>query len=211
MGTSGSGTAPSVLAELEDRLQVLRRPAPLIMHRSERRVSRMFTVESQHLRFANGREADYERIRSRRGAVLCVPFDGRHFILSVEYAAGIGRHALTLVKGRIDPGEEGVAAARRELQEEIGLDAGRLELLREELTVAPGTLELRMHVYLCTELMPRSLPGDEPEPPVPVQVTPQQALELVFSPSSVLQEGRCIAALTLALHRLGYLRAGAGG
>lgn len=211
MSISGGSAVPAAMAELESRLQALRRPAPVIMHRSERRVSGMFTVECQHLRFANGREADYERIRSRRGAVLCVPFDGRHFMLSVEYAAGIGRYALTLVKGRIDPGEDGVAAARRELQEEIGFDAGCLELLREELTVAPGTLELRMQAYLCTELTASTLPGDEPEPPALVQVTPQQALDLVFTPSSPLHEGRCIAALTLALHRLGYLRAGEAG
>lgn len=198
-------------ANLEVQLQVLQRSPPAVMRRTRRRVSRMFTVECQHLKFSNGREADYERICARRGAVLCVPFDGRHFILSVEYAAGIGRYDLTLVKGRIDPGEQSCQAARRELQEEIGFDASRLELLREELTVAPGMLELRMYAYLCTDLVPSRLPGDEPEPPAPVRVTPQQALELVFSPGSALSEARCIAALTLALHRLGYLPAACGG
>lgn len=186
-------------------LSALRKTPPMVSARSEKRVSRIFTVESQHLVFSNGAEADYERIRSGRGAVMCVPFDGESFILAVEYAAGLERYDLSFVKGKIDEHEDCRAAAERELQEEIGMGARNFELLKDELTVAPGMLELKMYVYLCTGLYQSKLEGDEPEQIDCVHVSINEAKDLIFKKDSVLTESRSIAALTLALHRLGHL------
>ena len=67
-------------------------------------------------------------------------------------------------------------------------------------------LSLRMHCFLCTDLVPRKiLTGDEPEPIKLIKVSPDEALDLVFNEQSPLTEARAIACLTLALRRLSYL------
>lgn len=160
--------------------------------------SRLFQVEGVSLRFANGVEAEYERLTPGpgfAGAVLIVPvLDGDRVLLVREYAAGTDRYELGLPKGRIELGEEPLAAAARELCEEVGYAAGRLTPLRL-LTLAPGYLSHQTQVVLAEELYPACLEGDEPE-----------ALEVVSWPLSDLAgllaredltEARSIAALFL--------------
>ena len=186
-------------------LSALKKQLPTITSRNVFKVSKIFTVEQNHLVFSNGAERDYERIKSNNGAVMCVPFDGKHFILTVEYAGALERYELSLVKGKIDDNEEDIVAANRELQEEIGFRANHLTLLKDELCVAPGMLELRMYAYLCTDLQVNKLNGDEPEAIECVYLTPSEVKELIFNSKSCLTESRTIAALTLALHKLGFL------
>jgi ADP-ribose diphosphatase len=121
-------------------------------------------VEQIGLRFSNGTEVEYERLRSPgTGAVLVVPvLEDQSVILIREYVAGMDRYELSFPKGVIDAGETPEQAANREIQEEIGYGARQLELLRV-LSVAPGYSNFRTHVILATDLYPRRLPGDEPE------------------------------------------------
>lgn len=186
-------------------LSALNKKLPIVSSRKVFKVSNIFTVEQNHLIFSNGQERDYERIKSTHGAVMCIPFDGKHFILTVEYAGALERYELSLVKGKIDDNEEPIMAANRELQEEIGLKAQNLILLKDELCVAPGMLELRMYAYLCTDLVAHKLEGDEPEDIERVYLTPDEVKELIFDDKSCLRESRTIAALTLAMHKLGFL------
>ena len=56
-----------------------------------------------------------------------------------------------LPAGRIDPGETPEEGARREMEEEVGLRAGRLEKLAPSGR-RPGFCDEAMHVYRATEL-----------------------------------------------------------
>ena len=69
--------------------------------------SRLFKVESLHLKFSNGEERVYERMRGgNRGAVMVVPLYDAHTLLLVrEYAAGTHSYQLGFPKGLIGPGE----------------------------------------------------------------------------------------------------------
>ncbi len=54
--------------------------------------------------------------------------DAEHrLILTLEYRAGVQRVIHTLPGGGVDPGEDTVAAARREFREETGFSVGALE------------------------------------------------------------------------------------
>lgn len=177
---------------------------PVTMQRRIVACSRLFQVEAVSLRFANGVEAEYERLTpgaGSAGAVLIVPLlDGDTVLLVREYAAGTDRYELGLPKGRVEPGEEPLAAAARELREEVGYAAGCLTPLRL-VTLAPGYLSHQTQVVLAEELYPERLEGDEPE-----------ALEVVSWPLSDLAgllacedltEARSIAALFIVReHRL---------
>jgi 8-oxo-dGTP pyrophosphatase MutT (NUDIX family) len=67
---------------------------------------------------------------------------------------------LGLPAGVIEPGEDPALCANRELQEEAGFMAGRLDLLA---TLHPWEryMDTRFLVYLGRELTPAKLPGDE--------------------------------------------------
>lgn len=186
-------------------LSALNNPVPKILAKRREKVSNFFTVEQLDLEFSNNKKMTYERLVGGNGAILAVPFDGKNFLLSCEYACGFERYELGFVKGKIDNGEDPKTACNRELQEEIGFGAKNLRVLRNQMTVAPGMLQLKMYTFLCTELYPMQLVGDEPEPINIVKVSPKEAKELIFDVDSPLTESRAIAALTLAMHKLELL------
>lgn len=188
-------------------LKVLDKQLPLVENRREHQASRIFRIESMDLTFSNGQKATYERIMGGRGAVMAVPFDGSNFYMTVEYCGGVMDYQLGLVKGKIDKGETPEQAVVRELSEEIGFSSSKITLLKNEMTVAPGMLSLKMYPFLCEDLFACKVDsGDEPEPIDLVKLPINEVKELVFDPSSVLTEGRTIAALALALKHLGFIK-----
>ena len=160
-----------------------------------------YRLERLDLEFSNGERRHYERLHGRgHGAVAVVPMlDDDTVLLVREYAAGVHRYELGLVKGRIDAGETPLQAADRELKEEAGYGARHLEVLRT-LTLAPTYMSHQTHVVLARDLYPERLPGDEPEE---LDVVPWKldALdELVLREDC--SEGRSIAALFIAREHL---------
>jgi len=159
--------------------------------------SKLFTIEALDLRFSNGEERTYERMKpSGRHAVLVVPVTEQGDLLLVrEYAAGTERYELGFPKGLIDPGETPLDAAQRELKEEIGFGAHKLVALKE-VVLAPSYFSSRMTLFVAQELYPESLQGDEPEPLQLVRWPLQQADELLTHLD--FSEARSISALVLA-------------
>lgn len=141
------------------------RKNPQILNAQTIAKTRIFHVEEVDLRFSNGVEVRYERLRpsSSTGAVLVVPMlDANTVLLIREYAAGVGRYELALPKGRIEVGESLLEAANREIMEEVGYGANRLAHI-SSLTLAPGYLGHTTHVVLAQDLYAHKQPGDEPE------------------------------------------------
>jgi ADP-ribose diphosphatase len=162
-----------------------------------------YRMERLDLEFSNGERRRYERLHGRgHGAVVVVPMlDDDTVLLVREYAAGVHRYELGLVRGRIDEGESPEQAADRELQEEAGYGARSLHVLRS-LSLAPSYMSHQTHLVIARELYPQRLPGDEPEE---LEVIPWKldALhELVLREE--FSEGRAIAALFIAREWLQY-------
>ena len=153
-----------------------------------------YRMERLDLEFGNGERRRYERLHSRgHGAVLVVPLlDPETVLLIREYAAGVHRYELGLVKGRIDAGETPLEAANRELQEEAGYAARELVPLRA-LTLSPSYMSHQAHVVVARDLYPQRLPGDEPEPPEVVPWKLDALHELALREDC--SEGRSLAAL----------------
>jgi len=154
----------------------------------------IFRVEELDLEFSNGEQRRYERLLgSEGGAVLVVPLPDPGTVLLIrEYAAGMDRYELAFPKGRVESGEDPLAAAAREIREETGYAAGRLQLV-QSVTLAPGYLRHTTHIVLARDLYPDPLPGDEPEP---IEVVPwalDRADELLGRED--FTEARSIAAL----------------
>lgn len=163
--------------------------------------TRLFRVEQVGLRFANGCEVNYERLRgSASGAVLVVPMlDDGTVLLIREYAAGVERYELALPKGIIEEGETAFEAANREIMEEVGYGARKLTHLKS-VTLAPGYFSHATQLVLAEELYPERRPGDEPEA---IEVVPwplDRLTELLAHDECT--EARSIAALFLVRERL---------
>ncbi|GAB2721464.1 ADP compounds hydrolase NudE [Halomonas garicola] len=169
--------------------------------------SRLFRVEALDLRFSNGEERQFERLGGKgSGAVMIVAMpDPESVLLIREYAAGFEDYVLTLPKGLIDPGEDAVTAANRELMEECGVGARQIEPLCE-LSLAPNYMRHRMNVLLATDLYDKRLPGDEPEPLV-VESQPLDDIDALLARDD-FHEARAIAALYIARDRLRAEREG---
>lgn len=174
---------------------------PSILARQEIARSRLFAIERLELRFANGAERTFERLKGGgHGAVMIVAMpDPEHVLLIREYAAGFDDYVLTLPKGLVDPGEDIVTAANRELMEECGVGANRIEPL-VELSLAPNYMNHRMHVLLASDLYEKRLPGDEPEPLI-VETHALDEIPALLARED-FHEGRAIAALFIAREKL---------
>jgi ADP-ribose diphosphatase len=156
-----------------------------------------YRMERMDLEFSNGERRKYERLHGRgHGAVAVVPMlDAETVLLVREYAAGVHRYELGLVKGRIDAGETPLEAANRELMEEAGYGARDLLVLRS-LTLAPTYMSHATHLVLARDLYPQRLPGDEPEA---LELVPWKLAdigELILREE--FSEGRSVAALFIA-------------
>ncbi|HQW59980.1 ADP compounds hydrolase NudE [Thermomonas sp.] len=156
-----------------------------------------YRMERLDLEFSNGERRKYERLHGRgHGAVAVVPMlDAETVLLVREYAAGMHRYELGLVKGRIDAGETALQAANRELMEEAGYGARDLLVLRS-LTLAPVYMSHATDLVLARDLYPQRLPGDEPEELELVPWKLDDIGELILREE--FSEGRSIAALFIA-------------
>ena len=169
--------------------------SPKILARRLVARSRLIRVEEVDLEFANGARRTFERIPGGADSVLIVPLLDAHTLLLIrEYGAGSERYELGLPKGIVEPGEDPVAAANRELQEEVGYAARDLQVLGR-VSVVPGYLGHRSLIVLARTLYPSRLPGDEPEP---IEVVPWRldALDALLARDD-FDEARSLAALYL--------------
>ncbi len=99
-----------------------------------------------------------------RGAVAIVALDGEENIYLVrQYRYAIGRTTVEIPAGKLEEGEnDPEAAARRELSEEIGAEAGKLSFLGAYLA-SPAILTERIYCYLAEDLSFGEAHPDEDE------------------------------------------------
>ncbi len=106
----------------------------------------------QHFRHADGAVVARDKVW-HPGAVGILAVDDEHVWLTRQPRETAGLTAsLEIPAGKLDvPGEEPLAAAKRELGEEIGKQAGSWELLQGFYT-SPGFSDERVWCYLATDL-----------------------------------------------------------
>jgi ADP-ribose pyrophosphatase len=112
---------------------------------------RRFRVERVAQPCADGSQRDREVIR-HPGSVVIVPFVSPSEICLVEVVrVAVGRTLLELPAGTLDRDEPPIATAARELAEETGYRAGRIEPAGG-YWMSPGILRERMHLFVARDL-----------------------------------------------------------
>jgi ADP-ribose pyrophosphatase len=134
------------------------------------------------------------------GAVTILPLDEQDRIWFVrQYRHAAGQVLLELPAGTLEKGEAPEACARREIREETGLAAGRIEKVGE-FFLAPGYSTEYMHVFLATDLSPDPLPGDADEFLSVAAIPVDQVKRMVAS--GEIKDAKSLAALALVSERL---------
>ena len=155
--------------------------------------TKLFTIKDIDLEAPKGNFTF--QILEKRDTAMIVPIQGEDVILIKEYFAAIDDYSLSLPKGQIDAGSEMFATANKELQEEVGFKAGKIEHLTT-LTMSPGYLTQKTHVFLAQELRESTLPGDEIEDVEMVRFPFARFEELIEK--GEISESRVVSALFLA-------------
>ncbi|MBI3160004.1 MAG: NUDIX hydrolase [Chloroflexi bacterium] len=123
---------------------------------------KVISVAVERVTYPDGREAYFDIVH-HPGAVTMLPLDVQGQLWLVrQYRQGSRGMLLELPAGTLEPGEEPLTCAGRELREEIGQAAGQIELLGE-CFLAPGYSTERMYFYLATDLVAAALERDENE------------------------------------------------
>jgi ADP-ribose pyrophosphatase len=147
-------------------------------------------------------EVTYQReVVHHHGSAVIVPvFDDGTVSLVKQYRHPAVRYLLEAPAGTLADGERPEIGAARELQEELGLVAARLEKL-SEFFVSPGFCEEKMWVYLATELSEGKQLLDDDEIIEVVRLPIADALEMITS--GEIQDAKTIIGLMLAAPRVG--------
>jgi len=94
-------------------------------------------------------------------ATVAVTAD-RRIVLTRQYRHPFESVIYDLPAGRAEPGEQPVASAQRELEEETGYRPGKIVPLGR-MSPFPGSLKVTMHLFFASELTPGAQRLDEGE------------------------------------------------
>ena len=129
----------------------------------------------------DGGETVPREVVEHKGAVVIVALDSKGNVLLVrQYRHPTGERLLELPAGTLEHGEEPMATAIRELQEETGFFPETIVPAGSFYT-APGFCTELMHLFFARDLRPQSLPADIDEDIELVPTGLGRAKELVLS------------------------------
>lgn len=157
-------------------------------------------VLEHRVQLADGREIDdFCVVESPDwAAVLCVTTDHR-IALVRQYRHGLGGESWELPAGALEPGEDPLAAARRELLEETGYSSDDVRPLLTA-SVDPSRQASRGHFFVALDSRLAAAPRlDESEDLETVLLSRDELLELVDT--GRLVHGVHIAAILMAVRR----------
>src|SRR6185503_12617783 len=147
-------------------------------------------------------ELTYQReVVHHFGSAVIIPvFEDGSVALVRQYRHPAVRYLLEAPAGTLNRGERPDEGAARELEEELGLVAGKLEKL-SEFFVSPGFCEEKMWVYLATEMTETKQQLEDDEILEVVRLPFSQALEMITA--GEIEDAKTIIGLMLAAPRMG--------
>jgi len=175
---------------------------------SSRRVysGKIINVDIDAVRFPNDSVGELEMVR-HPGASAVVPFlsdpasDDPQILLIKQYRYAAEEFIYEIPAGKLDGDEDPVVCAHRELREETGCTAERMELVYTFYTT-PGFTDERIHAFMATGLVRGEAAHEKDEFMSVETVTLSRALELIKT-GEIKDAKTALAILFVAGFRLG--------
>ena len=111
----------------------------------------IFNVNRMDVRLPNGNVSQRDIVRHPGAVGIVALTDSGKICLVRQWRATLDRATLEIPAGKLEPGEDPLACAKRELKEETGMTAGNIAFLT---TLAPsiGCSDELIHLYMATDL-----------------------------------------------------------
>jgi len=153
-------------------------------------LGRVFRLERERLALENGNTVDLDIIR-HPGAAAIVPLKDNDTILLIkQFRRAAGGYIWEIPAGTLNKAEEPLACAHRELEEETGFSAGKMEKIGEIVPV-PGYSDEKIRIFLASELSPAKQHLDRDEMLSVHEIKVEEVLKMV-------EDGRIIDGKTIA-------------
>ncbi len=148
-------------------------------------------------------EIEYERdiIRHHGSAVIVPVFADKTVALVKQYRHAAQKYLFEIPAGSLEKDEKPETGARRELEEEIGVTAGKMEMLIE-FYVSPGFLSEKMFVFLATDLTTTAQNLEDDELIEIGKFTFDEAFEMIRK--NEIEDAKTIVGLILAGVKFGF-------
>jgi len=160
---------------------------------------RAFAIRRDTLKAPDGRETKFDIIE-HGGSVIIVPIDKDGNLLFVrQYRHAAGMDLLELPAGTLEEGEDPAICAAREIREETGFAAGKIEEIGD-FYLAPGYSTEFMHVYLAQDLRHDPLEADADEFLSVEKIPFAEAIQM--AERGEMPDAKSLAALLLARSHL---------
>ena len=162
---------------------------------------RVVTLRLKYLRQPDGSVRLREIVDHAPGAaVVAVDADGQ-LLLVRQHRPAVDAQLLELPAGLVDPGEQPIDAARRELVEETGFGADHLAPLVQFYT-SPGFSTELIHIFVATGLREAAAGHDEEEEIELVRMPLEDAIQQVLE--GEISDAKTIAGLLAFRRRLSH-------
>ena len=157
-------------------------------------------IEQMEVRIGDKGWHTYQIVRHPGGAAVLPLHDDGTVTLIRQLRPAVDSFMIEAPAGRLDPGEDPANCALRELGEETGLAARRMESLGI-IHSSPGVFDEVIHLFLATGLTITKANPEEYEDLTAVRIPLDEALSMARN--GLISDGKTIALLLRAQGRIG--------
>lgn len=112
---------------------------------------KILDVRSLEVELPNGRRTGRDIVRHPGAAAVVALTESGKIVLVRQYRTALDRVTVEIPAGKLDPGEDPLDCARRELREETGFSPRRIRYLTT-IATSCGFCDEVIHIYLATQL-----------------------------------------------------------